>query len=75
MILISLMILDAVYFFVGGSIFREMLDDVKLGWWPIVGALLLSIFWIPFLLWCLINFRVEMTKEWYIKFAGTIFEK
>ena len=66
-----------VYFFCAGILFRDMLDEVKTGpssWWPITGALLLSVFWVVLVLWAVVNLFCRKTRWWYYKFAITIFE-
>lgn len=69
--------LAAVYFFIAGIIFGDMLDEVRvepLFWWPKIGVFLLSIFWILLFIWGFISMYSERADQLYKKFARTIFE-
>ena len=64
------------YFFVAGCIFSDMFRSIRVtGYWPLLGCFLLSILWIPFFIWAVINIYSITTSYWYIRFAATIFEK
>jgi len=65
------------YFFVVGFLFREMLDEVKTNpdsWWPITGALLVTLFWLPALIWWIVGLFSFRAASLWEKFAATIFE-
>lgn len=65
-----------VYFFVAGLTFGSMMQETRTdGIWPAVGAIILSIFWVPFLFWCILNNYSETTRILYIKLAKTIFDE
>lgn len=78
MYLIIISLIYFVYFFIAGFVLRHMLDEVKTGpssWWPISGALLLSVFWLVLAVWALVNLFSYKTRCWYFKLASTIFEE
>ncbi len=71
--MIILMIAIAIYFFVGGMIFRDMFAELLPKTWPLIGAFLLSMLWVPFFMWIATNLFCETTERWYLKLAKTIF--
>lgn len=76
MITTMLIIVGLIYGFMAGIIFRDMMDELLPGgMWPIIGAFLLSVLWVLFLIWITINLFCETTQRWYLRFGGTIFEE
>jgi hypothetical protein len=63
------------YFFMAGILFRDMIDDLRFGYWPPIGGFILSILWLPMMVWSIINTYCQLTRMWWIKFAGSIFKR
>ncbi len=63
----------AVYFYIGGMIFVDMMSEAFLSNRALIGAFIFSILWLPFLIWAGINTFCKTTDKWYNKLGKKIF--
>lgn len=63
----------AIYFFIAGGIFVDMMTKTRLGIKPLIGAFVFSVLWIPFFTWGTINLFCKTTQRWYTKLGRKIF--
>lgn len=63
----------AIYFFIAGVLFMDMLSETLLTNRAFFGALAFSLLWIPFLIWVGISTFSKTSMRWYIEFGKKIF--
>jgi len=61
------------YFFVAGVLFRDMLDDMQMGYWPLLGIFGISMFWLPVILWWILLPIWPASKQLWEKLARRLF--
>lgn len=67
--------LALIYFWVAGCLFRDMIEDSEVGTLPVIGIFIISLLWLPMIVWFLTMPYYPKSRQLWEKIAGRLFNE